>query len=123
MEVNDITSGIIGAAIRVHRELGPGLLESSYEACLCYELSRQGVLFARQKKLPLIYDGQVMKINYRMDLVVADAVIVELKSVERIERIHVATVLTYLRLSHYSVALLINFHSTTLKEGIRRIVL
>ena len=110
MDVNEVTSSVIGAAIRVHRELGPGLLESSYETCLCHELGEAGLLFERQKKLPLIYRGKPMEVSYRMDLIVQDSVVVELKSVERIERIHVATVLTYLKLSGYSTALLINFH-------------
>jgi GxxExxY protein len=123
VDFSDVTGSIIGAAIEVHRQLGPGLLESSYEACLCYELSQSGILFERQKALPLIYKGERMDCGYRMDLVVSDAVVVELKSVDRIERIHVATVLTYLKLSKYSVALLINFHATTLKDGIRRLVL
>jgi GxxExxY protein len=105
----------------VHRELGPGLLESSYEACLCHELTADSLRFERQKKLPLIYKGHPMQVGYRMDLVVEDSVIVELKSVERIERIHVATVLTYLKLSTYSLALLINFHVPVLKHGIRRL--
>ena len=123
MDIDVVTGSIIGAAIRVHRELGPGLLESSYEACLCHELSSDGLRFERQKKLPLIYKGQPMQVGYRMDLVVEDRVIVELKSVERIERIHVATVLTYLKLSRYSLALLINFHVPVLKHGIRRLKL
>ena len=121
MDIDVVTGSIIGAAIRVHRELGPGLLESSYEACLCHELSSDGLRFERQKNLPVIYKGQPMPVGYRMDLVVEDSVIVELKSVERIERIHVATVLTYLKLSAYSLALLINFHVPVLKHGIRRL--
>ncbi|HSJ32006.1 MAG TPA: GxxExxY protein [Longimicrobiales bacterium] len=121
MDIDVVTGSIIGAAIRVHRELGPGLLESSYEACLCHELTADSLRFERQKKLPLIYKGQLMQVGYRMDLVVEDSVIVELKSVERIERIHVATVLTYLKLSAYSLALLINFHVPVLKHGIRRL--
>ena len=123
MKINDLTSAIIGAAIQVHRELGPGLLESSYEACLFYELTQRELIVERQKKLPLIYRGVDMKCGYRMDLVVNEAVVVELKAVERIEGVHVATVLTYLKLSKHSVALLINFNVTTLRSGIRRIVL
>ena len=123
MEINEITSAIIGAAIQVHRVLGPGSLESSYEACLFYELTQRGLIVERQKKLPLIYRGVDMKCGYRMDLVVNEAVVVELKAVERIEEVHLATVLTYLKLSKHSVALLINFNVTTLRSGIRRIVL
>ena len=123
MDTNDITGAIIGAAIQVHRELGPGLLESSYEACLFYELIQRGLIVDRQQRLPLIYKGVEMKSGYRMDLVVNDTVIIELKAVERIERIHIAAVLTYLKLSKHSVALLINFNVTTLKEGTRRLVL
>jgi GxxExxY protein len=120
---SDITSAIIGSAISVHRELGPGLLESSYEACLCYELLQHRLTIERQKKLPLIYRGVDMQCGYRMDLVINDTVVVELKAVERIEGIHVATVLTYLKLSKHRIALLINFNVTTLRDGIRRIVL
>lgn len=123
VDVNDVTSSIIGASITVHRELGPGLLESCYEACLCYELSQTGLPFERQKKLPLMYKGRPMQVGFKMDLVVDGAVVVELKSVERIERIHVATVLTYLKLSHHSLALLINFNVPVLKDGIRRLKL
>jgi GxxExxY protein len=120
---NDVTSAIIGSAISVHRELGPGLLESSYEACLCYELLQRHLKVERQKRLPLIYRGVDMQCGYRMDLVVNDTVVVELKAVERIEGVHVASVLTYLKLSKHRVALLINFNVTTLRDGIRRIVL
>jgi GxxExxY protein len=120
---NDVTSAIIGSAISVHRELGPGLLESSYEACLCYELLQRHLKVERQKRLPLIYRGVDMQCGYRMDLVVNDTVVVELKAVERIEGVHVAAVLTYLKLSKHRVALLINFNVTTLRDGIRRIVL
>lgn len=123
METSSITGTIIGAAIDVHRELGPGLLESSYEACLSYELVQRGLVVERQKKIPLVYRGVDMQCGYRIDVVVNDTVIVELKAVERIEGVHVATVLTYLKLSKHSVALLINFNVTTLRDGIRRIVL
>jgi GxxExxY protein len=123
VDTKDITGSIIGAAIRVHRELGPGLLESAYEACLCHELAQRRLKVERQKKLPLIYCGVNMQCGYRLDLLVNDTVVVELKAVERIEGVHVATVLTYLKLSKHSVALLINFNVTTLPDGIRRIVL
>lgn len=123
MVLNDVTSGIIGAAIAVHRELGPGLLESAYEACLAHELVRRGFEIERQKGIPLIYGGIQLECGYRLDMLVNDSVIVELKVVERLEAIHTATVLTYLKLTRKRVALLINFHSALLKDGIRRIIL
>lgn len=119
----DITGTIIGAAIDVHRELGPGLLESSYEACLSYELLQKGLIVERQKRLPLIYRGVDMQVGYRLDLLINNSVVVELKAVQRIEGVHLASVLTYLKLSGHSTALLINFNVTTLRDGIRRIVL
>ena len=123
MDINEVTSGIIGAAIQVHRELGPGLLESAYEACLAHELAARGFRFARQQSLPLVYRGIHLECGYRLDLVVNDCVIVELKAVERLDADHSATVLTYLRLTGLQVGLLVNFHTAVLKHGIRRIVL
>ncbi|HSJ08796.1 MAG TPA: GxxExxY protein [Longimicrobiales bacterium] len=123
MKINDITSGIIGAAIDVHRELGPGLLESTYEACMLHELLHRGFRVERQKKLPVIYKGVRLTCGYRLDLLVNDTVIVELKSVERLEGIHSATMLTYLKLTGCRTGLIINFNVTTLRDGIRRIVL
>lgn len=118
-----LTERIIGAAIEVHRALGPGLLESAYEACLCHELSKQGVGFQRQAEMPVVYDGVRIDCGYRLDLVVEGSVIVELKSVEELAPIHEAQLLTYLRLSGLKVGLLINFNVKLLKDGIKRRVM
>ncbi|HSK20133.1 MAG TPA: GxxExxY protein [Longimicrobiales bacterium] len=123
MDINDVTRSIIGAAIEVHRELGPGLLESSYESCLVWDLAQRGLTVERQKAVPLVYRGVQMDCGYRLDLLVNDCVIVELKAVERIEGIHTATVMTYLKLTRCPVALLINFNVPLLRDGIRRIIL
>ena len=121
-DLNEITRGIIAAAMEVHRHLGPGLLESAYQECVCYELSRMGLTFTREVHLPLSYNGLQLDCSYRVDLLVEDAVVVELKSIEQILRIHSAQLLTYLRASHKQVGLLINFNVLVLKDGIKRIV-
>ncbi len=118
-----ITEQIIGAAIEVHRELGPGLLESAYEACLSHELVERGIAFKRQWPLPVAYKGQLIDCGYRIDLLVAEEVIVELKSVEVLSPVHEAQLLTYLRLSKKRVGLLINFNVKVLTNGIKRRVL
>ncbi len=122
LNINQITEGIIGAAINVHRELGPGLLESAYEACLVYELMEHGFTVERQKSLPITYKGKQVNCGYRIDLLVEGQVIVELKAVDRLEPIHDARLLSYLKLSGYKVGLLINFNVKVLKDGIRRLV-
>ena len=122
MKINEITEKIIGAAMEVHRVVGPGLLESSYEACLCRELELQGLRFARQVPLPVRYKDIDLDCGYRMDLVVEDSVIVEVKAVEGILPIHEAQLLTYLRLTGRRVGLLINFNVPVLKQGVRRLV-
>jgi GxxExxY protein len=119
----DITEAIIGAAIEVHRQVGPGLLESAYEECLCYEFTLRGIQYQRQVPLPVTYKGLQLDSAYRMDLVVSDTVVVELKAVEKLERIFEAQLLTYLRLSRMRVGILINFNSVVLKDGILRRVL
>jgi len=119
---DQITDKIIGAAIEVHRILGPGLLESAYEECLCYELSQCELKFQRQVPLPVSYKGIKLACGYKMDLVVEDLIIVELKTVESLLPVHSAQLLSYLRLSGKSVGLLINFTSPTLKGGLKRIV-
>ena len=106
----------------VHRELGPGLLESTYEVCLAYELAKRGLAVERQKELPVKYRGVKLDCGYRIDLLVEDKVIVELKAVERLEPIHIAQVLSYLKLSGCNVGLLINFNVKLLKDGIRRLI-
>lgn len=123
MEINQLTEKIIGAAIEVHRSLGPGLLESAYEECLCHELSLQKVPFKRQLSLPIQYKGIAIDCGYRLDLLVADTVVVELKSIEELLPIHSAQLLTYLKLGGWKVGLLINFNVPILKQGIRRLVL
>jgi GxxExxY protein len=123
MELNRITEQIIGAAIEVHRVLGPGLLESAYEECLCHELRLRGVAFERQRPLPVAYKGIKFDCGYRLDLLVADAVVVEIKAVESIAPIHEAQLLTYLKLGSWKLGLLINFNVPVLKDGIRRRVL
>ena len=120
--LNVLSNRIIGAALRVHRELGPGMLESAYEACLASELLDQRLRIERQKPLPLVYRGQHLDCGYRIDLVVEDEVIVEVKSIERIDRVHRAQVLSYLRMSDLRLGLLINFNVKWLREGIARIV-
>jgi len=122
VDFNGITHGIIAAAIEVHRHLGPGLLESAYQVCVCYELSRMGLSFTREVHLPLSYKGLQLDCSYRIDLLVEDAVLVELKSIEQILPIHSAQLLTYLRASHKPIGLLINFNVLVLKDGIKRIV-
>jgi len=120
--LNKITESIIGAAIRVHRALGPGLLESAYVACLAYELAKRGLVVEQQKAVPLIYEEVKLECGYRMDLLVEHSVVVEVKSVDVLAPIHEAQVLSYLRLSGCRLALLINFNVTVLKDGVRRFI-
>jgi GxxExxY protein len=117
-----ITESIIGAAIEVHRALGPGLLESAYEMCLGFDLVERGLKIERQRSLPLVYKGSRLDCGYRVDLMVEGAVIVEIKAVEQLLPIHAAQLLSYLRLSDLPVGLLINFDVTSLQRGIRRVV-
>jgi len=119
---NQLTGEIIGAAIEVHRHLGPGLLESVYEEGLMYELSQQGLAVQRQLELPVIYKGKQLNTNYRIDLLVKNEVIVELKSVQRIENIHKAQLLTYLKMSKLRYGLLLNFNVAIMKQGICRLL-
>jgi len=120
VERDPLTEQVIGAAIEVHRELGPGLLESAYEACLCHELASRGLRLQRQVALPVRYKGVHLDCGYRLDLVVEDRVVVEVKAVEALLPVMEAQLLTYLRLSGKRVGLLINFHARVLKDGIRR---
>lgn len=122
LNVNKTTEVIIGAAIEVHRHLGPGLLESAYEECLCEELFLRKLLFKRQIVLPVVYKGKKLDIGYRIDLLVNDEVVVELKTVESILPIHEAQTLTYMRLGGWQVGLILNFNVTILKNGIKRLV-
>ena len=122
MKDNELTHQIIGAALEVHRALGPGLLEAVYEECLAREFEARGIPFERQKALPVIYKDSKLEAGYRADFVVARRIVVEIKSVEALAPVHEAIVLTYLRLSGCRFGLLINFHVALLKEGIRRYV-
>ena len=121
--LNSLSYEIIGAAYQVHSELGPGLLESTYEVCLEYELIKRGFKVERQKALPVIYDDKKLDAGYRIDLLVEDSIIVELKSVAAIEPIHKAQIMTYLKLSDLSLGLLLNFNVTDMKKGINRFVM
>jgi GxxExxY protein len=121
--LNAVTEAIIGAAIEVHHALGPGMLESSYDACLAWELLQKGLKIERQKPMPLTYRGQVLDIGYRIDLLVEELVVIEVKAVECLDRVHAAQLLSYLKLSGCKVGLLINFNVKWLAEnGIKRIV-
>jgi GxxExxY protein len=123
MKINQITEAIIGAAMEVHRTIGPGLLESTYVQCLCYELALREIPFLRELPLPVRYKGVKLDCGYRLDVVVADAVVVEVKAVESITPLHEAQLLTYLRLGGWKVGLLINFNVPLLRDGIVRRVL
>lgn len=123
MEINQITSEIIGAAIEVHKHLGPGMLESAYEECLCYELSNRGLKFEKQKPIPIVYKEIKLDYGYRADLIVDNQVVVELKSQDAILPVHEAQILTYLRFANKKIGLLINFNVTVLKNGIKRFIL
>lgn len=122
MHIDEITGAIIGAAMKIHSALGPGLLESAYEACLVHELRKRGLRIETQVALPVIFDGTQIDVGYRIDLLVEDAVVVELKAVDRILAIHRAQLLSYLKLSGKQVGLLINFHELHLRDGIERMV-
>lgn len=120
---SDGTPAIIAAAVEVHRELGPGLLESVYEECFCRELTARHLNFERQKVLPVVYKGDQLDMGFRLDVVVCDSILLELKCVEKLLPIHEAQVLTYLKLSGLKTGLLINFNSVLLKDGIKRLSL
>lgn len=123
MDINALSKEIIGAALQVHRALGPGLLEGAYEACLAHELAARGLTFDRQRPIPLNYGGEVIEVGFRSDFVVENAILLELKAVERLQPIHIAQVLTYLKLTGLQLGLLINFNVKILQHGIRRVVL
>lgn len=123
MKTEELTHRIIGAAIEVHRAIGPGLLESAYEECLCEELTLRQIQFERQRALPVVYKGMRLECGYRLDLLVANIVVVEVKAIENILPIHEAQLLTYLKLGGWKIGLLINFNVPMLKQGIRRLVL
>jgi GxxExxY protein len=118
----ELTHGIIGAAIEVHRELGPGLLENVYEECLCHELSLRNIPFEKQKPIPVMYKGVKLDCGYRADIIVCGRVVVEIKAISAVAPVHGAVMLTYLRLTGAKIGLLINFHAALLKDGIHRYV-
>ncbi len=122
MTENDISSIVLDASIRVHRKLGPGLLESAYQACLAYELQYQGLNVESEKSLPLIYRDVRIDVAYRADIMVENKVLIEVKSVKRLDEIHLAQVLSYLKLTDLKLGLLINFNELLLKRGFKRIV-
>ncbi len=121
MKENEITELIIGCAMKVHSALGPGLLESAYEACLAYELSQIGLVISQQHPLPLVYQEVTLECGYRADLLVENKIIVEIKSVDALADIHLAQIITYLKLSNCKIGLLINFNVLRLKNGIKRV--
>lgn len=122
MELNEISAQVVDAAMKVHSALGPGLLENAYEVCLKYELEKRGLRVQQQIALPAMYDGIRIDLGYRLDLLVEEQVIVELKTVERIAPIHEAQLLSYLKLSNHKLGLLINFNVVHLRTGIKRLV-
>jgi len=119
---NSVTKEIIGSAIEVHRTLGPGLLESAYLHCVQHELSSRGLRWHTQHPIPIVYKGIALDLSYRLDLIVEDSVVVELKSVEKLLSLHEAQLLTYLRLTRCPIGLLINFNVTKLTDGIKRLL-
>lgn len=121
--MNDLSYQIIGCAYEVHKTLGPGLLESAYETCLCHELDRIGIGFERQKDIPINYKGITLNSGYRIDILVENQIVIELKSVEELLPIHTAQLLTYLKLTGCPLGLLINFNIVNLQKGIRRYIL
>lgn len=123
MELNQITHEILDSAYKVHTALGPGLLESSYRACLVYELRKKGLRVEEEKPLPLIYEEVKLECGYRIDLLVEGIIVVELKTVEAFTDVHTAQVLTYIKLSDSKVGLLINFYVKSLKDGIKRLII
>jgi len=123
MKINEVSQAVIGAAIEVHRTLGPGLLESAYEECIAKEFTLRRIPFERQKALPVEYKGVILDCGYRLDFLVAEMVVVEVKALDALVPLHEAQLLTYMRLGGWKVGLLINFHVTLLKKGIKRLVL
>jgi GxxExxY protein len=119
---NELSNIILGCAIEVHKQLGPGLLESAYQECLFYELNNAGLEVIKEKPMPIVYKDVKLDHGYRIDLLVNNKVVIEIKTVEQFTDVHTAQVLTYLKLGNYKLGLLLNFHVTTLKNGIKRII-
>jgi GxxExxY protein len=122
MQEEHIAREVVDAALKVHTKLGPGLLESAYEACLVYELSRRGLRTRQQVAMPVVYEDVTLDIGYRLDVLVNDSVVLELKSIEKVLPIHRAQLLSYLRLTGYRVGLLLNFHTVHMRDGVKRVV-
>ena len=122
MDRDKVTFHVIGACMRIHTSLGPGLLESVYEEALCYELHREKIRFTRQQAIPVHYEATRLGHGFRADLIVDNQVLVEIKSIENIAPVHIKVVLTYLKLTGLTLGLLVNFHSATMKEGIKRVI-
>ncbi|MCD4790707.1 MAG: GxxExxY protein [Bacteroidales bacterium] len=122
MTENEISKIIFSSALKVHKALGPGLLEKAYEECLFYELRKSGLFVEKQKPLPLIYEEVNLEVGYRVDILVENKVVIEVKAVEALNDVHLAQILTYLKLSDCKLGLLINFNVTLIKNGIRRVV-
>ena len=122
MTENEISKIVFESALKVHKNLGPGLLESAYEECLFYELKKSNLIVEKQKALPLIYEEVKLDVGYRIDIIVENKFIIEVKSVESLNEVHLAQVLTYLKLSNCKLGLLINFNVKLLKDGVRRII-
>ncbi len=122
MTENEISNKIIGCAINVHKQLGPGLLESAYQECLLYEIRKAGLKVIKEQPMPIVYKDVKLDHGYRIDLLVEEKVVIEIKTVEDFTDVHTAQVLTYLRLGNYKLGLLLNFHVTMLKNGLKRII-
>ncbi|MCJ7553537.1 MAG: GxxExxY protein [Ignavibacteriaceae bacterium] len=120
--INDLTSSIIGSAIKIHKELGPGLLESAYKECLAYELNKKGFFVEKEKPVPLIFEEVKLECGYRLDLLINNELIIEIKSVDGLADIHLAQVLTYMKLMNKKYGLIINFNVVLLKDGIKRLI-
>jgi GxxExxY protein len=123
MTEDELSNIVIGLAIKVHKNLGPGLLESSYKECLYYEISKAGLHVEKEKPMPLIYEEVKLDIGYRLDIIVENKLVIEIKSVEALNDVHLAQTLTYLKLSNCKLGLLINFNVKLLKDGIKRVIL
>ncbi|MGB1040117.1 MAG: GxxExxY protein [Flavobacteriales bacterium] len=122
MTENEIATKIIGCAIDVHKVLGPGLLESAYQECLAYKLIEKGLFIEKEKKMPLVFESVKLECGYRIDILVENKVVIELKSVESLNDVHLAQTLTYMKLGDYKLGLLINFNVSLLKNGIKRVI-
>ena len=122
MTENQISRKVLDAAYRVHSELGPGLLESAYQECLFYELRQSGIIVKKEVPLPLVYEDVKLEVGYRVDLLIEEKFLVEIKSVEKLNDVHLAQILTYLKLSNFKLGLLINFNVARLKHGIKRVI-